>query len=325
MKHVALLASVVLTASALAPPLAAQDRQLPTTRSKFADLRNLRLEYFEFGESGIPLVFVQDHHDYFRLEQAEEWSAFLGRFADSFRVLAPVRRGWGESDDPGYGYDVATQSEDILSLLDALGVGRAVFIGGTLATQELTWITEHHRERVIGLVYLGTPFTQTGDSVDDPEVERFGEMYGRLSCDISGGGDEVDQRLQPREAWRAHFMDDPDLFIDVPTLLYLHTFVDRVSFNLRRLDRLEAGEFGDEWCDEAAQAYFTSLAHDRARLTRLRRAFQEEGNRLLRVHAAMERAFGDQLTVVWDDSPYSEAIETWYRIIRPFVEDLAGP
>lgn len=107
-----LLTSVVLAA----PPLAAQDTQEPIIEARSAETNGITLEYFAFGDAGMPVVWVQDHHDYFRAstfgrEQAEQWVAYLERFTDSFRVIAPVRRGWGASDNPGYGFDVATQSE----------------------------------------------------------------------------------------------------------------------------------------------------------------------------------------------------------------------
>lgn len=82
-------------------------------RSHFADVDGLRLEYFQFGDSGPAVVFVQDHHDYFRLEEAEDWTDHLARFGDAFRVIAPVRRGWGRSEDPGHGYDIETRAGDL--------------------------------------------------------------------------------------------------------------------------------------------------------------------------------------------------------------------
>ncbi|MEJ2258586.1 MAG: alpha/beta hydrolase, partial [Woeseiaceae bacterium] len=117
------------------------DRSAASTvaESRFAEVGDLQLEYFQFGDDGTPLVFVQDHHDYFRLEEAQEWAEFLARFSDEFRVVAPVRRGWGRSDDPGYGYGIETQARDILGLLDALGIERAIFAGRTMATQEMLW------------------------------------------------------------------------------------------------------------------------------------------------------------------------------------------
>lgn len=322
-----LLAIGIGVATSSAAPLAAQDAQSPIVDARFADVGGLRLEYFAFGDSGIPVVWVQDHHDYFRqatfgLEQAEEWVAFLKRFADAFRVLAPVRRGWGASDDPGYGFDVATQAEDLLGLLDNLGIERAIFVGRTIATQDLTWIAEHHPERVIGLVYLGTPHvTGTGQfATPSPAVKRWAEMYNRAACDI-GVGSEVDRRLQPRNAFRAHFVEDSDVRINIPTLLSLHPLIDREGHNLRRLDWLEAGELGgDQQCDAEARAYFEELARSPARIAELRRAFQEEANGLVRVQEAMERAYGDRLTVVWE--PGGFGLEQWYSTIRPFLESL---
>lgn len=318
----ALLAFVIAVASPAAAPLAAQEVQAPVVDARFADVGGVRLEYFAFGDSGLPVVWVQDHHDYFRLEQAEEWVSFLERFADAFRVLAPVRRGWGASDDPGYGFDVATQAEDLLGLLDALEIERAVFVGRTIATQDLTWIAEHHPERVIGLVYLGTPYvTGTGQfAAPDPAVERWAEMYNRVACDI-GVGSEVDRRLQPRNSFRAHFVENPDVRINIPTLLSLHPLIDREGHNLRRLDWLEAGKLrGDQECDAEARAYFDELARSPAQIAELRRAFGEEANELVRAREAMQRAFGDRLTAVWESGEFG--LEPWYSIIRPFLESL---
>jgi pimeloyl-ACP methyl ester carboxylesterase len=326
--HQLLLAIVIgMAMTVSAAPLTAQDAPEPIVEARFATVGGLRLEYFAFGDSGIPAVWVQDHHDYFReatfgLEQAEEWVAFLERFADAFQVLAPVRRGWGASDDPGYGFDVATQAEDLLGLLDALGIDRAVFVGRTIATQELTWIAEHHPNRVIGLVYLGTPHVMgTGQfATPTPAVERWAEMYNRVACDI-GVGSEVDRRLQPRNSFRAHFVEDSDVRINIPTLLSLHPLIDREGHNLRRLDWLEAGELGgDDACDPEARTYFDELARSPARMAELRRAFQEEADALLSVRERMERAFGDRLTVVWEPGEFG--LEPWYSAIRPFLERL---
>lgn len=244
------LAIMIGAAIPAAVPLAAQDPQPAIVDARFADVGGLWFEYFEFGDTGTPVVWIQDHHDYFReatfgLEPAEEWVTFLGRLADGSPVLAPVRRGWGASDDPGYGFGVATQAEGILGLLDTLGIERAVFVGRTIATQDLTWIAEHHPERVIGLVYLGTPHVMgTGHFASSSSaVELWAKMYNRAACDI-GGGREVDRRLQPRNAFRAHFVEDSEVRINIPTLLSLHDLIDREGHNLRRLDWLEAGKLG---------------------------------------------------------------------------------
>ena len=115
--------------------------------------------------------------------------------------------------------------------------------------------------------------------------------------------------------------EDLDVRINIPTLLSLHPLIDREGHNLRRLDWLEAGELGgDRECDAEARAYFDELARTPARIAELRRAFQEEANGFVRVREAMERAYGDRLTVVWESGEFG--LEPWYSIIRPFLGSL---
>jgi hypothetical protein len=100
----------------LAGPLRAQDDPMASLEHRFADIGGLQIEYFQFGDTGTPIILIQDHHDYFHevygpdeFDELQEWIDFLNELGRNHRVVAPVRRGWGESDDPGYGYDVATR------------------------------------------------------------------------------------------------------------------------------------------------------------------------------------------------------------------------
>ncbi|HSM06524.1 MAG TPA: alpha/beta hydrolase [Longimicrobiales bacterium] len=318
-------------------PIGAQDNPADALDHRFAEVDGVRIEYFRFGEAGPPIVLIQDHHDYFHevygpgeYDELRAWIGFLEDLGQSHRVIAPVRRGWGESDAPGYGYDVATQAEDVLGLMDHLGIRKAVLVGRTLATQELTWIAEHHPDRLMGLAYVGTPLGHLPDADPSLEVTRFGEMYNRVACDIGGGdGEEIDARLDPRRGWRAHFTLDDTQRIAIPTLLLLHPFFDRVSMASRRLDRIEAwapDDFGDpdRWCDEEARAYFTALSRDPERVASLRQAFQQVDG-LSRTQEAMRRAFGPYLSVVWeeevpDDPGYGQLLIA----MEDFVGTLEG-
>jgi hypothetical protein len=76
-----------------------------TLSTGFADAHGVRLEYFEFGNSGTPVIVIQDHHDYFHdstgdigLTMQRGWVAFLESLGETYRVIATVRRGWGESE-----------------------------------------------------------------------------------------------------------------------------------------------------------------------------------------------------------------------------------
>lgn len=102
----------------------------PLYESKFVETREIRLQYMNFGGEGLPVIFLQDFHDYFQSSYTDlNYQKFLAGFSENNRVLAPIRWGYGKSDDTGYGYDVATQSEDLLGFMDALGIERAVLVG----------------------------------------------------------------------------------------------------------------------------------------------------------------------------------------------------
>lgn len=317
-----------ISATLFAAPLTAQTHPAGTGEPKFADVGGVRLEYFQFGTSGTPVVLIQDFHDYFHEEAAysQEWIDLLKGLGATYHLIAPVRRGWGESDDPGHGYDVPSQAEDVLGLMDTLDMPRAVLIGRTAATQEMTWIAEHHPERVMALAYLGTPLGHLAASGSDPEIIQFYRMYSRTACDI-GAGAEVDTRLGPRAAWRPHFSRDPNRRIALPALLVLHPVSDRISMDTRRIDRIEAwqpDDFGDVegWCDDEAKAYFTQLSQDTARLNALRLKFGGF-NELSRTQDAMRRAFEGHIKIVWEEeAPSKTGMAPLIQIFREFIDGL---
>jgi len=301
----------------------------PFAESHFADVGEVELEYFQFGDGGTPLVFIQDHHDYFRLEEARGWVEFLSRFSDEYRVLAPVRRGWGQSEDPGHGYDIETQARDVLGLLDALDVDRAIFAGRTMATQEMLWIAENHPERVIALAFLNTPLLPAPAAGDYPELQRFSAMYARRSTDI-GRGEEIDRRLQ-RGDWRPRFLTDPGARIDVPALLTQHPVLDAdgASFTAFRIERLEewSKEEQARWAvDPEAHEYVLALRRDPERMAELHRAVLAVATNP-RTRDALERAFIEHLTIVWEtpqDTGQDDFLDATYDLIRPYIDRLTA-
>ncbi|HUG42077.1 MAG TPA: alpha/beta fold hydrolase, partial [Longimicrobiales bacterium] len=297
-------------------------RDEPLYDSKFVEARGIRLQYMDFGGSGLPVIFVQDFHDYFSLEEESQHAAWLSRFADDFRVLAPVRRGYGESDETGWGYDVATQSMDLLGLMDALGIRRAVLVGRNAATQDMTWIAEHYPERLAGLVYLENPLVFP--DYRDPLARTFAEMYWRGTCDL-GAGDDAIARTGPRVPWRPHFLYDDAPRIDIPALRFFAPQIESRSVDLRRLDRLAIIAASDHCGDEPAREYFVALAADEERVTVIRQALTE-GDLSLAVHHAMGRAFGTNLRTVTMEGDFAgrEAIRDFRDPhIRSFLEAVA--
>lgn len=85
---------------------------------------------------------------------AHVYDDFAPRLRDRFHVYALTRRGFGTSSAPLAGYDAATRAHDIVTVLDSLGVDRALLAGHSLAGDELSKIGVSYPQRVRALVYL---------------------------------------------------------------------------------------------------------------------------------------------------------------------------
>lgn len=107
------------------------------------------LEVLDWGGPGEPMVFLTGLGD-----NAHVFDNFAYQFTDRYRVLGITRRGFGRSSQPVGGYDVATRAADDVAVLDALGLERAIFVGHSMAGDELSALGASHAERVSKLVYL---------------------------------------------------------------------------------------------------------------------------------------------------------------------------
>jgi pimeloyl-ACP methyl ester carboxylesterase len=79
--------------------------------------------------------------------------------AAGFRVIAPDLPGFGRTDGPRLGLSIPAQAGAVAELADALGVGRAAWLGHSLSCQAVTELAATRPERVRALV-LAAP---TGD------------------------------------------------------------------------------------------------------------------------------------------------------------------
>lgn len=315
MKRFSLVLPLLAGGLAAAPLSAQADASYET---KFVEAGDIRLQYHDFGGSGLPVIFVQDFHDYFGAALDPTWPPFLARFADGFRVLAPVRRGWGESDDTGYGYDVATQAEDLLAFMDALGIEQAVLVGRTPADQDMTWIAEHHPDRLAGLIYLHGLHVVADYS--NPQIRAFTEAYSAGSCDMR---DPLAQ-VGARAPWQPHFLRDESARINVPALRFFWPGSDERSMNLRRLDRVvEIAASPSECAREEDRKYFVALAADEEWQAELREALLET-NLLQALDRTMQRAFGDNLQTIRqpEHGSWEARLDLYDQHMRTFLEDV---
>jgi 3-oxoadipate enol-lactonase len=79
------------------------------------------------------------------------WDVPLPDFA-AFRTVTFDHRGTGRSDKPETGYDIRVLADDVVAILDDLGVGRAHVYGTSMGGRVAQWLAADHPHRVDRLV-----------------------------------------------------------------------------------------------------------------------------------------------------------------------------
>lgn len=279
---------------------------------KFIDAGDVRLQYLDFGGEGLPLVFIHGVQ-----RGAQTWANFAPRFTDRYRALALTARGVGVSE--GEEGDTEARAGDLISFLDALDIERAVFIGNSGPGLDMTYLAEHHPDRVAGLVYLA-------NVPPDREFE----------VDPSGGLRMAARAMYPAmvdDPYRPRYLDDPEHRIDVPALTFVGTTGYRgwgnMPFSLAVIAR--ASQVGTDWItDPEAKAFFDRALTDEAFRDEVRKGWEEA---VVPAHRAREdafrAAFGEHLRVVELDVPfvtgyqYLDEPELIEPHIRRFLEEVS--
>jgi pimeloyl-ACP methyl ester carboxylesterase len=91
---------------------------VPGVLHRFVDVRGARLHIAEAG-AGDPVVLLHSFPQHWYA-----WRHIVPLLAGEYRLICPDWRGFGWSQAPARGYDTASRSDDIIALIDALGLGR---------------------------------------------------------------------------------------------------------------------------------------------------------------------------------------------------------
>lgn len=87
-------------------------------------------------------------------DDADTWRHVLIPLASSYRVIALDLPGFARSDKPETDYSLSYFSKVILSMMDELGIHRAILVGNSLGAMIAQHIALNHLERVVGLVLV---------------------------------------------------------------------------------------------------------------------------------------------------------------------------
>jgi pimeloyl-ACP methyl ester carboxylesterase len=153
----------------------------------------------------------------------DSWRSYeptLDRLTGPLHGIAVSLRGHGDSDKPVSGYSVPDFATDVVQLLDALAIGRAVLAAHSGACLIARRVALDHPDRVAGLVLEASPTTLVGDAsleafvtsvvaaLEDPIDPDFVRAWiGDTSSDDTASRPETDRLVAevlkvPAHVWR---------------------------------------------------------------------------------------------------------------------------
>lgn len=106
----------------------------------------LTLSYTRQGEASDPAVLLPGPTDSWR-----SYQSVLDLLPHEIRAVSASQRGHGDSDKPETGYAVADFASDVVLLLDALAIERAVLTGHSGSCLVARRVALDHPDRVAAL------------------------------------------------------------------------------------------------------------------------------------------------------------------------------
>ncbi|EDM79743.1 predicted hydrolase or acyltransferase (alpha/beta hydrolase superfamily) protein [Plesiocystis pacifica SIR-1] len=135
-----------------------------------------RVHYERFGPADAPaLVLIQglglSGRFWMRMPDM-----LAGDAKTPWRVLVPDNRGVGKSDRPRRPWTMANMADDVVAMLDAEGVQRAIVAGISMGGMIAQQVALRHAERVAGLILLATwPGLPSGQL---PSFATLNDLFG---------------------------------------------------------------------------------------------------------------------------------------------------
>lgn len=135
------------------------------------------LYYRDWG-AGRPVVFVHS-----MLMTGDAWQYQMLHLADrGFRTVAPDRRGHGQSDDPGTGYDFDTLADDLAAVLETLDLTDVMLVGHSMGGGEIVrYLSRHGTGRVGRIALVGSTVPRL-----DVDADARAALLNRLRTDYGG-------------------------------------------------------------------------------------------------------------------------------------------
>ena len=173
-------------------PAFAQSPPMPPVR--MIKSNGINLAVYEAG-SGPAIVLVHGFPGV-----AFNWRRQIPALAAAgYRVIVPDLRGYGGSDAPApvEAYDIAELTGDLVGLLDALDIEKAIFMGHDWGGLVVWQMPLFHQARVAGVIGVNTPFIPHWMLWLHPDLVKDALPHGRTFI----SDPEVDPIVQMRKVY----------------------------------------------------------------------------------------------------------------------------
>jgi pimeloyl-ACP methyl ester carboxylesterase len=150
------------------------------------------------------------------LGSRRSFSALLPSLARRSLVFAADLRGHGDADKPPAGYDLTSLAADVVAVLDALEIPRAVLVGASSGGYVAQQVAVTSPARVAGLVLAGTPRDLRGRPPFADELDGISDPLDRAWVRTFVGGFTDLDRLP---SWYVDLMVDDAVRVPAPIWL----------------------------------------------------------------------------------------------------------
>ena len=182
-----------------------------------ASARGARFHVAQSGE-GPPLLLLHGWPEFWLT-----WEPVMTRLADRFTLIAPDLRGFGASDKPEGPWAPPDHAEDLLALLDALGVQRVGVVGHDVGGAVMQALARAAPDRLTGLFFFDFVHPGIGARMGTPD--RLNEIWYQSFHQMPFAATLVGASREACRAYIGHFLRHwshrKDAFDDV-----LEAFVD---------------------------------------------------------------------------------------------------
>ncbi len=156
---------------------------------------DVRLEVLDWGGSGRAILLLTGSG-----HSAHVYDEFALKLKDCCHVYGITRRGYGASDAPASGYSDRRLAQDVVQVIDALGIRGAVLVGHSMAGEELTRIGIDHSDRASGLVYLDAAADLTDFPASSP---TYRDLFRALPARMKGPPPPTPLDMESAKAFNA--------------------------------------------------------------------------------------------------------------------------